>query len=141
MKELTELVQKLYEQKAVCENMDERLKAERKKLEGLKLDCIKSLEAAEIDKYSVPGFGSVFRQKKYSVKVPKSPDDKLALFKYISKVKGEDVLFNLQTIHSATLNSFYKEEREDAIAREDINWALPGVAEPDIYFTLGTRKA
>jgi len=140
MQEFIDLVKSVWEQKAVVENIKERLKEETAKLEGLKKDTIKQMEAGELDKFNVPGFGTVSRQKKFSVRVPKTPEDKLALFQYISEHKGEDVLRNMLSINSNTLNSFYKEERAEAVEEGDIDWALPGVKDPEIYWQLGMRK-
>lgn len=140
LKQFTEHVREIWEQKAVVDNIKDRLAEESKKLEGLKKDAIKVMEAGEIEKFNVPGFGTVSRQKKFSVRVPKDLASKLQLFDYIKTQKGEDVLQSMVSVNSATLNSFYKEERDEAVKRGDIDWTIPGLSEPDIYFQLGMRK-
>lgn len=141
MQEITILVKEMWEKKKQVEEMKETLKEEVSKLERLKGNIVKALEAAEIDKLQVKGVCTVYRQRKFSVRVPKDEQAKADLFDYIRSKKGEDVLFNMQSINSRTLNSFYEVERELAVTAGDINWSMPGVDEPEVYFQLGARKA
>lgn len=141
LKEFTELTQSIWEQKAVVENIKDRLADEQKKLSELQNKALKKLEAAEVDKFSIPGMGTIYKQKNFSVKVPKDPSDKQNLFNYIETKKGADVLFNMLSINSRTLNSFYKEERNNAVERGDIEWNLWGVSEPEVFYKLGMRKS
>ena len=141
LKEFTELTQSIWVQKAVVENIKDRLADEQKKLSELQNKALNKLEAAEVDKFSVPGMGTIYKQKNFSVKVPKDPTDKQNLFKYIESNKGDDVLFNMLSINSRTLNSFYKEERTSAVERGDIEWSIPGIEEPEVFYKLGMRKS
>ncbi len=136
----TEEVREIWKQKKIVDELKDRLKEEVGQLEEKKREALKKLEAAELDKYNVPGFGTISRVKKFSVRVPKDRESKKALFKYIHDTRGEDVLENMLSINSATLNSFYKEERKEAIDRGDIDWCIPGIDEPEVYWQLGMRK-
>ncbi len=130
----------IWDQKAAVDCIKDKLTAEQKKLSELQGKAEKILEAADMQKFNVPGYGTISRVKNYSVKVPKDPDLKQKLFDYIAEQKGEDVLFNMTSINSATLNAFYKEERGAAIERQQEDWELPGVGEPEVYYRLGMRK-
>ena len=139
--EFAEEVRALWQQKQVCAAAEETLKAEKSKLQTMKAEALKKMEAAEIDKFNVPEHGTIYRQKKFSIKVPKDPTAKQALFDYIEAEKGEDVLHNMTSINSQTLNSFYKEELELAKERQDVDWKLPGIGEPSVYYDMGMRKS
>jgi hypothetical protein len=98
------------------------------------------MEALELEKMAVPGHGTVYRKKSFSVKVPKDPSQKSALFDWIKNNKGEEVLQNMLSINSMTLNSFYQAELEVAKEAGNINWRMDGVSEPEVYFQLAMRK-
>jgi len=140
MEEFLDKCREVWEQKAVVDNIKDRLKEESGKLEGMKKEVIKTMEAADLQKQHIPGFGTIYRQEKYSVRVPKDPDAKCQLFSWISRHKGEDVLFNMQSIQSQTLNSFYKEEFANAVEEGNIDFKIDGLSEPEVYYQLGMRK-
>lgn len=140
LQKVTEGVRSVFEQKAVVDNLKERLAEENKKLTSLKMGMLETLDAGELEKYNVPGFGTVSRLRKFSIKVPKDPESKQALFDYISEKHGEDVLFNMTSINSQTLQSFYKDEKAIAVVEGNIDWNLPGVGEPKLYYDLGITK-
>lgn len=131
---------KLWLQRAVVDELKAALALEEKKLTGLKLDFVKEIDAVGLTKQHIPGRGTLSIQTKFSVKVPKGDEAKASLFQYIEKEKGPPVLFGLQTIHSATLNSFYDQEFELAKERGDHRWVLPGVGEPEAYKQISFRK-
>lgn len=134
------LCRAIWAQKAVVDRLKEQLDKEVSRMEGLKLDAIKSLDAMELTKQHLPEFGTIYVQTKMSIQVPKDPGDKRLLFAYIEKEKGAETLLGLQTIHSATLNSFYDTESTLAAEAGNHRWALPGVGEPKAYKTIGMRK-
>lgn len=135
-----ELCRAIWRQKAVVDNVKEKLEAEVSHLEALKADAIKSLDSLELTKQHLPGVGTAYIQTKFSVTVPKTPEAKVELFDYIREKKGPDVLLGLQTINSQSLNSFYDAESTLAAEAGNFRWALPGVGEPKAYKTLNLRK-
>lgn len=140
MNEFLEKCRAVWEQKAKVDEVKDQLKEENSKLTKFKADVEKYMEDTELEKQHIPGFGTLYRQKKFSVKVPKTPDEKAALFDWIRDNKGEDVLFNLQTIASPTVNALYKEELAEAKKEGNINFNIPGIGEPKVYFDIGMRK-
>lgn len=135
-----QLCRALWQQKAVVDAIKEQLDAESTKFEDLKKSTLKELDARELTKQHIPGFGTVSVQTKWSVQTPKTAEDKLLLFAYIEREKGKDALLGLQSIHSGTLNSFYDAEAALASERGDHKWTLPGVGEPKDYKLLALRK-
>jgi hypothetical protein len=43
------------------------------------------------------------------------------------------------SINSQSLNSFYKSELEIAKEQGNVGFKIPGIAEPEVYWTLGMR--
>ena len=132
--------QEIVAQKAIVDGFEAQRKEASTKLEKMKNEVVKKMEATEMQKLHVPGFGTFFRQKEFSVRVPKDHDAKTALFKYISDNKGEEVLLDLTSINSLTLKSFWNAERKIAIDAGNVDWAMPGLTEPEVYWKLGMRK-
>ncbi len=82
--------------------------------------------------------GLVSASYRKSVQTPKTPEDRSSFFEYL-KVKG---LFDqMITVHSATLNSFYKTEFDEAAARGDDDFKIPGISGETITPILSFRKA
>lgn len=135
-----ELCKALWNQKAIVDELKEKLGGEIQKFESLKRDVVKLFETSELTKQHINGYGTVYVQTNWSVRVPKDTEKKIELFNYIDQKKGGDVLLNFQTIHSATLNAFYEGEFELAKKRGEHRWVLPGVGEPENYKTVGMRK-
>jgi len=132
-------VKKLWEQKEIVDGIKDQLADASKVFEELKGKAMKAMEVMELDKQHVPGCGTIYRQKNFSVKVPKSPAEKEALFNWIAEHKGKDVLDNMISIHSQSLNSFYKSELEIAKEAGNVDFKIPGIDMPEVYWTLGMR--
>ena len=140
MEEFIGAVKRLWDQKEVVDGLKTQLAKASKEFEKMKTDAIKAMEAMELDKQHVPGCGTIYRQKSFSVRVPKDPVLKEDLFHWIRSEKGEDVLRNMVSINSQTLNSFYKSELEAAKEKGDVDFAIPGIGTPEVYFKLGMRR-
>ena len=140
MEDFIVAVKELWRQKEVVDDIKDKLGSESKKFEAMKSNAVKALEAMEIDKQHVPGCGTIFKQKSFSVKTPKDPESKRALFGWIAENKGQDVLDNLLSINSMTHNSLYKSELEVAKEEGNVDFALPGIETPEVYYKLGMRK-
>jgi len=140
MQEFIDKVKKLWVAKGAKDELTEKLGEASKTVEGLKLDVMKMMEALEIEKQHVPECGTVYRQKEFSVQVPKTPGDKEALFNWIAVNKGKDVLDNMLSIHSQSLNSFYKSEFEIAKEEGNVDFSIPGIKAPEVYYKLGMKS-
>ena len=95
------------------------------------------LEDLELESFKVPGFGNAIVQNKYSVKVPREPEEKKKLFQYL---QGKGQFLELATINSMTLNSYYKQEFENAVDAGNEDFEIPGIGEPMHYQQLMMRK-
>ena len=107
-------------------------------LEDCEHKILEFLTAAKLDKFSAPELGTTYIINRFTVRVPKTIEEKRALFDYIQKQHGDDALMAMLSINSNSLNAFHKEELERK--KEDPLWSLPGVEEPTHQQTLGFRK-
>lgn len=76
-----------------------------------------------------------------SVRVPKTDEDKAALFNWITKNCGEDVLLAYQSISSVALNKFYETEAQLHFEKTgNTSFTMAGVEEPKAYEKLSFTK-
>lgn len=86
-------------------------------------------------KYFVEGLGTVSKAVKYSVSMPKDPDEKRKVLDYF-KSFGDDFYYNIVNVYYQSLNAFYNQKRE-----EDPTFTIDGVGEPQRSEELRFRKA
>lgn len=111
----------------------ERYKSEFKEVTG---DLMKILESLSIDSVKMHGF-NFFIEEKMSVKTPATLEDKLKLFEYL---KSKNLFEEMVSVHSQTLNSFYKSEAEEAAQNGVLMFQMPGIEEPKPYKNLKMRR-
>jgi len=97
------------------------------------------LQKAGKSKWNVDGLGTAYVINRFVVQTPKTNEDKEKLFDYINSKYGRDVLTSKLSVNSATLNSFCKEEREQA-ERDGQLLIIPGISDPVHQTSLGFRK-
>jgi hypothetical protein len=136
MKDFESLIEQAYKLKAEKEEFESKAEAVGATLTELQTKLLAYME--QFDKTSYKSkFGNIIRAQKSSVKVPKDPEAKALFFKYLeSKGIKDDIL----TVNSQTLNSFYKAERDAAIAAGAEEFSIPGLEAPTAYFQLQMRK-
>lgn len=139
MQDFIDRVRGLWELKAQKDALAEQLSGLSKEFEAKKTETMKIMEAMGVEKQHVPGCGTIYRQTEFSVQVPKTPAEKEELFNWIAVHKGKDVLDALLSIHSASLNAFYKAELGVAQEKGDVNFKIPGIKPPEAYYKLGMR--
>jgi|TARA_R100000742_G_C4271140_1_gene89987 hypothetical protein len=98
-----------------------------------KFELIEILNNLNLPNYTVEGIGRISVVNKYSVRVPKDPENKRKMLDYF-KQKGEESDM-LLTVHSQTLRSLYNEEKEN-----DPHFSIPGVGEPVLDQNLSFTK-
>lgn len=122
----------IYSQKDLVDHMKANLALQVTTLEQMKKKIMAYMESFNKTQYST-NLGLILVQEKFSVKVPKDPDEKEKFFAWLEE-KG--IKEKILTVASATLNSLYNEEFE---AAEDPDFKIPGIAEPKGYKTLKLR--
>lgn len=132
---------RLVESYAELRAKKEALAAETKEVNG-ELDELEAKMLEHLENANLPSFrgekGLVSVREHFSVKVPKTLEDKRELFNYLKK-KG--VLMEMASINSSTLNGFYKEEMAAAQARGEVDFKIPGVGEPTASKDIAWKKA
>ena len=117
--------------------LKEELNGKQNRVKELEVKIIHILDAHEMDKFSASGIGTISRHSRFSVKVPKTQEDREAFFSYL---KGHGVFETMITVNSNTLNAWYKEEIEKASieGKDDVN--IPGLKDISTYDVLSWRK-
>lgn len=81
-------------------------------------------------------YGTLEIRTKLSVKTPKTPEAKKALFEYF---QGKGILWEYATVNANSLNAFYNAENE--IAKEEgKELEIPGLEKPTEYQTIAYRS-
>lgn len=139
-------MQDLKQLNALCDSLADtrerkaRLNAQLKELneaeERDETKILEMLEASDLDSFDGTK-GKVSIVNRFTVRVPQSIDDKQALFKYLQQRK---IFYELVSVNSMTLNSFYKKEMEIAQSEGNTDFKIPGVGEPGVKKSLSFRK-
>ena len=136
MKEFESLIEQAYKLKNEKEAFEAQAEAIGAVLTEAQTKLLTFMEQFEKTSYK-SRYGNIIRVQKSSVKVPKDPEAKALFFAYLdSKGIKDDIL----TVNSQTLNSFYKAEKESAIAAGAEEFSMPGLEAPTAYFQLQMRK-
>jgi len=132
VKGLKELCLRMKEQKEVVGALDKQKKEEQKTLDKMQAEIMEHLNAADLKNFDFEE-GKVIKAQRTSVKVL----DKYALAEYLKKEGRFDDLFSF---NSMTINSYYKEQLEQAIEREDLDFKVEGLSDPVVFEYLQVRK-
>lgn len=109
------------------------------KADALEAQVLDILEKAGKKKYFIEGIGTVSVSNRFSVKTPKDQASKQAFFDYIKSNYDDGTMWSYITVHSQSLNSFYKKEVE-ALASQGKVAMIPGLEEPTAMPVLSIRK-
>lgn len=132
--ELQELCKAAFEQREVADRAKKAYTLEYEKLDKIEQTLIAALEENGLKKFDSQ-FGKVGTRLRFSVKVPQG-ENREVFFKYL-KDKGEfDALI---TVHSQTLNGWYKQEQEKALSEKKM-FFVPGLELPTSSTTLVLTK-
>lgn len=135
--QLEELSQAIAAQREACDMAEQVKKAENKKLDDLEKKMMGLLNTAGKLNYH-SNVGTISITTRESVRLPQTMEEKMAFFDYL---KSKGIFEEMVSVHSATLNSFYKTEKELAAERGELVFSLPGIGEPSRQEILSFRKA
>ena len=136
VQQVENMMQELHLQ--VQEYDEAKAEADRKKelVENTKKRLLAFLSQYDKSSYSSK-YGMVIRNQKFSFKVPKAPEDRDALRAYLEN-NGE--FDGLWSVNSQTLNAYCNNAYEAAKEGGDIDFHIPGVAEPTAFETISYRR-
>lgn len=146
LKEIKELVDKVYSLKLESDVAEKNYKAAKNELSGI-------MKNAEVDKMAGDTCNASLALKT-SVSCPKDDADKLAIFEYlaakdiVTDEAGSDLktillkrptLLAMLTINARTFSSWHDKEIEAKAKEGDFEFKVPAV-EPYDYYSVGLRK-
>lgn len=105
-------------------------------LELAEKEMLEMLNQSGLKNFKSP-VGTVSISHRTSVKTPKTEEDRQAFFEYL---KSKGLYDTMISVNSATLNSFYKAEFEEAKERGDDDFEIPGIKEVTIDQNLSFRR-
>jgi pyruvate formate-lyase activating enzyme-like uncharacterized protein len=137
--QMDELVKDYVQYRRAYEDIKKLSSDAYKTFKDKELLVVKALDDSGKNQYKLEKYGTFSLVSKETVKTPKTIESKVELFDYISDKYGTDALTGYLSIHSATLNSFYKEELKNA--EDKALFSLPGLEDPTVTQTVSFRKA
>lgn len=108
----------------------------KKTLVELQLKMQAMLEEAGLDSFK-SSEGTIYIQERTSFKVPIEAEKREAFFNYL---RSKGAFDSLVTVNYQTLNSYCKQEFENAIKNGDVNFKVPGLDEPTLFREIRMRK-
>lgn len=133
---LDKLCEEYAEMRLLLDEKKQEIKAKTEELEAIETKIIEALTQSGKNSWDSRA-GKVVIQTRYTVAVPKTPEERKKFFDYL-KEKGD--FDNLITVNSQSLNAYNKQEMEHALENGDVNFKIPGLGEPSMAQFLQLRK-
>lgn len=106
------------------------------KYNAITQEILRTLDLMELDSIRAHGF-LFYKETKTSVTTPKTVEQKRELFKFL---QDSGMFDEMVSVNSQTLNSLYKSLADQAAKNGVLDFKLPGVDEPTIYYNLKLRR-
>jgi hypothetical protein len=119
-----------------AEEIEEKLTAKNEELKELGTKIMNNLNEFKKPSWKC-AHGNFIINNRFTVPTPKTPEEKQAFFGYL-KEKG--IFEDMVTVHSQTLNGYFRQEMDAALDRGEIDFKMPGIGEPKYVQTLAMRK-
>lgn len=124
--EFTKKWDALKERKTALNKDLSEVNAEITKMEA---QAVVMLDELERSNYKGPG-GAIEIRSRHSVQVPKTDQDKQALFDFL---KQEGIFEKYVTVNSRSLQTLYNDYRQRAEEDGELTFSMPGVGEPKTF--------
>lgn len=136
--DLDNLIKQISDKRQAIEDQDAITAQLNKELFSLKETAVSHLKELGRDDYKCP-FGAIVLKNRWSVNLPKSEEDRAALFSWM-KEKG--IYDAYVTVNSNSLKSLFLKEREIALESGDaVGFSLPGCGEAKLFEDLSFNKS
>lgn len=136
LEKMDELIEKAWKIKQEAKELADQKTEKEKELQKINKEILEQLEASDKTSYDAKSCKAV-RVSKFTVSIPKDPDEKAKFFSYLKK---RDLFENMATVNHNTLNSFYTQELEEAERQGNLDFEIPGLGEPKLQEYLTFRK-
>ena len=130
--QLKDLCLQMKTQRDIVDDFDKKKKEAQKELDKMQGEILEHLRLADLKNFDF-GEGKVIMATKFNVSVA----DKYTLAEYLKREGRFDDLF---TFNYQTINSYYKEQLEAAKERQDLDFKIEGLTEPQAYEYLQVRS-
>lgn len=137
VQELDEIIQEMFKKRTAIDALEEEISKHREVLKNLEAKVTTALKELGRDSYKTP-VGSLGIRQMWRVTTPKDAESKAKFFEFL---KERGIYDEMISVNSQTLNAFYNREMEAAKEKGDIDFAIPGIAEPALFETVYMRKA
>lgn len=134
---MDEMISELVALKLVKEKIELELKEQTDLYEKKKDKVLSVLKNAGKKSYKVDGLANVIITQTPQVKMPKGLTEKEEFFSYL---RDKGIFTEMVSVHSQTLNSWYKTEFENYANSGKIGFKIPGLEEPTVRESLSIRK-
>lgn len=133
---LDRLVIEIMEARKEVEVQQAILTEKNKKVMELEGKAVAHLKETGREKYQTP-FGTIRILNRWRVNLPKTSEDKKALFDFL---REREIFDTYATVNSNSLNSFYMKEWEAAQQRgEGMTFSMPGIKAPSLFESFSLR--
>jgi len=136
VKKLDEMLEKALELNEEHKRIKEEASKVWAKYETLYMEIINHLIDLDRDSYKSPNVQFNFVEKQ-TAKVPKDDENRKLFFDYL---KSRGAYERMIGVNSATLNSFYKQERELEAHKGNFDFKMPGIIEGEPYFQAKIKR-
>ena len=134
LEQMDDLVIKLRDARDFHDSKKKEASSAHADLEVIEKLVINTLNANKRTSYAVDGVASISLSYRESFTTPKTPESKTMLFNYMRDKYGQDVLLSYQSINSAALNSWAKQESAAGVM------VIPGLEAPTATEILTVRR-
>lgn len=134
--EIKYLAKRIAEEQAEIDKIEEGLDKMKAVLNEDKLKMIELMNQNGITSFRSE-FGNIIKNRRFSVSLPKDPDDWTKLWNWLEEKGHKEALM---TINSQRFNSFYAAEMDNAKAEGNFDFQIPGIGEPKASEYLSIRK-
>lgn len=130
---LAEQIKVLYEKYDAKKLELDRINEELKPLED---KAISLLQESGRTSFKTP-FGTLIASEQWSVKIPRTEEAKKELFKWLEE---KQLFWQLANVNSQSLNSLFKQCKEESEERGELSFQLPGVEPATLNLKFSFRK-
>jgi hypothetical protein len=131
--EFENLCEQVLKQRTLVKSMQANTDAQDEILKKMKAKLMVLMDQFGKSKYS-SNSGTLYTKDEFSVKTPKSPEDREKFFAWL---KAQDLFDSMITVNSRSLVSLYNSKLEES---GDPDFAIPGITEISSYKSLNIRS-
>jgi hypothetical protein len=132
-----DLVSQIFEKRKEKDKASDVVSGINKELGVLETKAIEVLKELDLKDYRAK-VGTITLKEKWSIKVPKTPEEKKLLFGYLT---DNELFDTYATVPSVSINALFMDLWEQAKQEgRGAEFKIPGIEQPTMYEKLGVRK-